>query len=193
MMLPEAKPLLVALDLEMNQPSGRIIQIGACVGQWLTGEIVSSFSQLARPAMEPLDPHIVDLTGITSERMAREGVSLEEAYARLQAWLAPYREQRHLNPLTWGGGDSLTLREQLGFGDERWAFGRRWLDVKTVYQTWRMLQNKPIEGGLAKAMTKLGLAFIGRKHDAKDDAVNTFRMYHALLKALGGERFPPCS
>jgi inhibitor of KinA sporulation pathway (predicted exonuclease) len=30
-------------------------------------------------------------------------------------------------------------------------------------------------------MTKLGLAFQGRKHNALDDALNTFTMYRALL------------
>jgi inhibitor of KinA sporulation pathway (predicted exonuclease) len=30
-------------------------------------------------------------------------------------------------------------------------------------------------------MTKIGLSFRGRKHNASDDALNTFRMYRALL------------
>jgi inhibitor of KinA sporulation pathway (predicted exonuclease) len=53
--------------------------------------------------------------------------------------------------------------------------------VKTLYVAWRMAQGKDISGGLAKAMTKLGLSFRERKHDALDDSLNTFRMYRALL------------
>jgi hypothetical protein len=37
------KELIVALDLELNQPSGRIVQIGAVLGNVRTGEIVSHF------------------------------------------------------------------------------------------------------------------------------------------------------
>jgi inhibitor of KinA sporulation pathway (predicted exonuclease) len=88
---------------------------------------------------------------------------------------------RILNPLTWGGGDTVILRQQLGLSEERWMFGRRWIDVKTLYVAWRMSHDKEISGGLAKAMTRLGLTFQGRKHNALDDAHNTFRMYRALL------------
>jgi len=37
------KELLVSMDLELNQPSRRIIQIGAVIGNIRTGEIVSRF------------------------------------------------------------------------------------------------------------------------------------------------------
>lgn len=173
------KELLVSLDLEMNQPSGRIIQIGACLGNVRTGELLSRFDVKVNP-FETLDPRITALTGIT-QREVDAADSLPAAYRSLSAWLLPHADTRVLNPLTWGGGDSETLREQLNMQDERWLFGRRWIDVKTLYVAWRMVQGKDIQGGLAKAMTKLGLSFQGRKHNATDDAVNTFRMYCALL------------
>ena len=43
------KELLVSLDLELNQPSRRIIQIGAVVGNIRTGEIVSRFDSKVSP------------------------------------------------------------------------------------------------------------------------------------------------
>lgn len=174
-----AKPLIVALDLEMNQPSGRIIQIGAVLGNVVTGEVIAGFDAKVNP-LEPLDERIAKLTGITADELAA-APTLASAGEALKEWLAPYAEQRTLNPLTWGGGDTETLRAQLGATDERWLFGRRWIDVKTLYAAWRMAQGKDVSGGLAKAMTKLKLAFRGRKHNALDDALNTFRMYRALL------------
>lgn len=173
------KTLIVALDLEMNQPSGRIIQIGAVIGDVRTGEILSRFDAKVNP-LEELDPRIAKLTGISAEVVAA-AAPLAAAGEAFKEWLDPFAETRTLNPLTWGGGDTETLREQLGCQDERWHFGRRWIDVKTLYAAWRMAQGKDISGGLAKAMTKLKLAFQGRKHDALDDALNTFRMYRALL------------
>jgi len=173
------KPLIVALDLELNQPSGRIIQIGAVIGDVRTGEIVTRFDHKVNP-LEELDPQIEKLTGISAAELAA-AAPIEAAGTALNEWLAPYDDVRTMNPLTWGGGDTETLRTQLGYSDERWHFGRRWIDVKTLYVAWRMAQGKDIAGGLAKAMTKLKLAFEGRKHNALDDALNTFRMYRALL------------
>ena len=37
------KELIVALDLELNQPSRRVVQIGAVLGSVRTGEVVSQF------------------------------------------------------------------------------------------------------------------------------------------------------
>lgn len=46
--------ILTAVDLELNQPSGKIIQIGACKGNIETGEVISSFSCFVDP-QEPLE------------------------------------------------------------------------------------------------------------------------------------------
>jgi hypothetical protein len=55
------KELLVSMDLELNQPSRRIIQIGAVTGNIRTGEIVSRFDSKVSPN-EELSPAIVRLT-----------------------------------------------------------------------------------------------------------------------------------
>jgi inhibitor of KinA sporulation pathway (predicted exonuclease) len=72
-----------------------------------------------------------------------------------------------------------------GLNRERWLFGRRWLDAKTLFVAWRMAQGRELHGGLGRSMTKLGLAFEGRQHNAIDDAENTFRIYRALLFEFG--------
>jgi inhibitor of KinA sporulation pathway (predicted exonuclease) len=173
------KEFIVALDLELNQPSGRIVQIGAVLGNVRTGEIVSHFDVKVNPG-EPLSSRIAELTGISTLEL-ESAPGLAVAGEALAAWIRPRDSVRILNPLTWGGGDTVILREQLALSEERWIFGRRWIDVKTLYVAWRMAHCREISGGLAKAMTKLGLAFQGRKHNALDDALNTFRMYRALL------------
>lgn len=173
------KSLIVSLDLEMNQPSGRIIQIGAVVGDVRTGEVLSRFDAKVSPG-EPLNPEISTLTGIKAAELA-DAPMISEAGQALVSWVREFDADRVLNPLTWGGGDTETLRRELGWADARWPFGRRWIDVKTLFVAWRMAQGKDIAGGLARAMTKLKLSFEGRKHDAVDDAYNTFRMYRALL------------
>jgi len=173
------KELIVSLDLEMNQPSQRIVQIGAVVGNVRTGEVLSQFDSKVNPG-EPLSVRISELTGISPQEI-ESAPNLAVAGESLAAWLAPRDSIRLLNPLTWGGGDTEILRKQLELTDESWMFGRRWIDVKTLYVASRMAQGKEISGGLAKSMTKVGLTFRGRKHNALDDALNTFRMFRALL------------
>lgn len=170
----------MSLDLEMNQPSGKIIQIGVTVGDEKTGAVYARAAWYVK-IDEPLNPYITDLTGITEEDLATKGVTLLEAYRAVEKlhkeWnCAP-------NPIVWGGGDSRELRDQLGLtSSDSYVFGHRWIDVKTLFQSWRRAMGQPVQGGLAKSMTKVGLKFEGRKHDAGDDSFNTFRMYCTMQK-----------
>jgi inhibitor of KinA sporulation pathway (predicted exonuclease) len=45
-------------------------------------------------------------------------------------------------------------------------------------------KGKKHQAGLAKALTRLGMAFVGRKHRADDDALNTFLIAHKLLQEM---------
>ncbi len=176
------KPYCIALDLEFNQPSQRIIQIGAVLGHLPSGQVHSRFSCFVNPA-EPLSEHIAELCGIAPGVLDCAG-SLEEAFAQLVQWRAPFAADIQRNPLTWGGADSDTLRQALGHESGPYVFGRRWNDVKTVYAAWCHANGREPQGGLAPSMKKFGLVFEGRKHDAMYDALNTFRMYVRLLQEL---------
>jgi len=81
------KDLVVALDLEMNQPSERIVQIGAVLGNVRTGEVVSQFDAKVNPG-EPFSSRIAELTGISALEL--EGApSLAVAGNGLAAWVHP--------------------------------------------------------------------------------------------------------
>lgn len=182
------KPLEIftSLDLEMNQPSGKIISIGAVVGNIVTGDILERANIFVNPK-ERINPGITELTKITQEDV-NNGDTLQSAYNKLRFIHKRYGSM--INPLVWGGGDSQELLSQLlvenpQFNKENeWCFGRRWIDVKTLFISWRLANGKQIQGGLAKSMTKLGLAFKGQKHNSLDDAENTFHMYRKLLCLL---------
>ena len=182
--------IFTALDLELNQPSNKIIQIGAVVGNIQTGEIIDKISIIVNPHEtlgicndgENSQVSITDLTGITQEQVDA-GVELDEAYIALRDF--HNKHNSFINAVTWGGGDSEEIKQQIAkYNMTSWCFGRRWIDVKTLYIAWRLQNGKPPTGGLAKAMTNVGLKFEGRKHDALDDAYNTFRMFHAMLNKM---------
>jgi DNA polymerase III alpha subunit (gram-positive type) len=171
---------ITSLDLELNQPSGKIVQIGAVVGDTDTGEITQRLRIYVNPG-EPIAPFITELCGITQEQIDNEGMPLDDAYQLLKDFHRKYTD--FLNPLTWGGGDSAEVREQLSNkAREDWCFGRRWIDAKTLAVS-RMIarENKVLSGGLSSVMKRYGLKFDGRAHDAQDDAENTFKIYHHML------------
>ena len=113
--------------------------------------------------------------------MVDNGVELEHAYEMLANMHK--RHGSHHNPITWGGGDTVELKEQLN-SNHAWCFGRRWTDVKTIYITMSIANGGKVQGGLARTMTKFGLNFKGRKHNALDDSINTFRLYKKFLDIM---------
>lgn len=174
------KPLL-ALDLEMNT-SGKIIQVGACVGYFdeitgLDSNIVHQVGWIVNPN-EEIDPRITQLTGITTQ-MTQIGVPLDIAYKELVG-LAKQTDT-FTNVVTWGGPDSEVLRSQISQNLE-WVFGRRWIDVKTIYTYECLVYNKHPAGGLKKSMERMGLKFIGTPHNAVHDAFNTMRFLVELVR-----------
>jgi inhibitor of KinA sporulation pathway (predicted exonuclease) len=176
------KELAFSLDLEMNQPSGKIIQIGVVVGNVVTGEVVDRFSRFVNPE-EPLSDFIIGLTGITQQDVDQAPL-LSAVYSELASWAGQYKKKRHLNPITWGGGDSDYLRRELKveLDSPDWILGRRWLDAKTVFSAWSMSRGKTPRAGLSAAMKILGMNFAGRAHDAGVDAENTFAIWCELMR-----------
>jgi len=174
---------ILSLDLEFNQPSESIIQVGCVVGNLASGEILEEYSQHIK-VDEVLAPFIIKLTGI-KQNDVDNGISLQESYVRIKELHEKYECFR--NCLTWGGGDSEALRERLKFDNEYFVFGRRWLDAKTLFVSLRFAMGKAHQAGLAKALLKMGMTFQGKKHNACDDARNTFYIYRRLLEQFNKE------
>ena len=183
--------LYLSLDLEMEQPSEEIIQIGACIGNIKTGEILDTFCAYVAPEF-PLSPFITQLTGITQKTIDEEGKDILAAYKSLLEFVKPH--DINCNVMTWGGGDTKELKNQVQWAYDvvvigkvfAWPFGRRWIDIKTWFQFRQLARGEKLQAGLAKAMAKTGLNFKGRKHDALADSVNTFRLAHQLVTEYKG-------
>ena len=171
---------LTCLDLEMNQPSGKIIQIGAVIGDTMTGTITQRLRIYINPG-EPIDPYITELCGISQDQINQEGIPLADGYRILKDF-----HQKHssfINPVTWGGGDSQEIYDQLDEDSRKdWCFGRRWIDVKTWYTYLMLTRGKAPSGGLASAMGYFKLHFKGKAHRADVDAANTLALFFKLLE-----------
>ena len=180
--------LVCSLDLEMNQPSGTIIEIGYTIADDHTGEVKLVKGLIVNPH-EQLTEFIMNLTHINQE-MVDNGQELVDAWKELLKDCESF--QVHRQPVVWGGGDIRTLKAQVGAKDpslliadkNRWAFGFTEMNVKNVVQAVLNAKGLKTQGGLAKSLGKFDMAFKGVKHRANDDSLNTFLLYAELLKRL---------
>lgn len=171
---------ILSLDCEFNQPSGKTIQIGAAVYNAVTGLLIEKFETYVNPG-EPISAEITELTTIT-DRDVQNAPSIKEAFEMLE--LIHAKHKCFTNPIVWGSGvrnDSLSIWQESGV-DRPNFMGYRVIDAKSIYQSVQMMNNKTVRGGLAKCCATLGIGFEGRPHTALADAMNTFRVWHYLVK-----------
>lgn len=175
--------VFLSLDLEMAQPSGKIIQIGAVVGNIDTGEILDKVNCVVNCG-EKLSDKIITLTGITQERHDK-GMPLQYAYDILKDIHA--KHEAFINPVTWGGNDSFELRNQLGLVDGNFIFGRRCIDTKTLFQSFCIANDLKVQSGLKKSCRRMDVPFEGPAHDALQDSINTFRLFRKMISLFKTE------
>lgn len=178
----------ISLDLELNTEgegnTGRttdIIEIGAVVFNAKGVIEEEKFSRLIQTG-KPLNPFIVSLTTITDEQIAAQGVTFVQGFADFIAYCNKYNVSKMF--AQWGKGDTECLKRQaMSHGCEKIdRIGYRDFDVKTVYQTNQLWNEKALKAGLSKAMNTYGMEFEGTQHRAVDDAYNTARIFIEMGK-----------
>lgn len=174
-----------ALDLELNNKSDgsvpKIIQVGVALGN--PARLADGFevrSWYLNP-FEPIHPTIVGLTGITDEIIESNSVTHDVLAAELSSFLI--QNNAFVNPVTWGQGDANELKHEFAERSIHFAhFGRRIIDVKTIFVFLEMSAGRSPSSGLSKAMGRYGLSFEGKSHRADVDALNTLKFYFNLMK-----------
>lgn len=200
-MINQSPNIWISLDLEMNNDPeikdsdteveslviSDIIMIGACAFNVQTGEIVDKVRiYIQLPKGKVLHPKIIKLTGISQKQLNDDGRSLYLGYKELEYFVKKHKAFK--DPLSWGGNDAMYLLKELQTKcsfNEKFIFGNGiYVEVKKLYQAYRLLQNKSIKSGLGKSLTKVGMNFVGRQHDALDDAINAARMFLFLINKM---------
>lgn len=177
----------LALDLELNNASDnsttnpKIIQVGIAIGNFNDYQNDNLLSQkwYLNPE-EPIFEFITGLTGITDADIVSNAVP--HAQVALEIGTLIKSHECFVNPVVWGGGDSIELKSE--FKDRSISFpyfGRRWIDVKTWFLLNTLANGKNPNIGLSSALTACKLKFNGIPHRADDDALNTLRLFFELL------------
>lgn len=180
---------VLSLDCEYNQPSHKTIEIGAAAFAARTGQLIEKFHMYVNPG-EPISEFITELTGI-SDKDVQNAPGIQEAYLALQAFHKKHKCFK--NPIVWGSGvrnDSQMIHEEANILDIGGKIipnfmGYRVIDVKSQFQSVQIFHNKLVRGGLAHTCNEMmKINFEGTPHRAVSDAINTFRVWHALNRQI---------
>lgn len=185
---------LMAIDCEMNQPSNKVIQVGAVVFDPSNGDVIDTLRLYVNPG-EDLNPEIISFTRIT-QSLVDNGMPVKDAYLKLKEWAAGHGV--FCNPVVWGSGesnDSLILYTQADIKEDNFM-GHRVIDIKTVCQVRSIMIKGDVGGGLAAYLGRIGRGWDithGEPHDALADAYNTMSAFIGYSMFLIGwthlERF----
>lgn len=187
----------IVLDLEWNQPLGRmalpskktgdrlmfeLIQIGAVK---LDGErrLIGSFNRHIRPTYYPrLHPRIRRITGISQDDLA-VSPRFPDAYRQFLSWCG-----EDFVLLTWGGDDISILAQNLIFFD----FDTSLPPLYDMQPHYSRLCGIPDRHSLRKAMAHFGISPTADHpfHSAVDDAYYTALVFQRFPNADGVLDFP---
>lgn len=163
-------------SLDKTPPPGmenEIIEFGYVIIDLKTRTISKPESWLIKPKKSEISEFCTKLTGITQERMDKEGISFEKFRKIIST-----RGWRQFPCTSWGYGDIIILREHCEKRKLDCPLSRSFFCCKTLFGTWT---GRTKGWGVKNALKKLGLEFEGDQHAAGSDAYNTARI---LLESI---------
>lgn len=180
----------VSLDLEMNQPSGRVIEVGIVFGSPAVPRDQWDKRTWFVDPREPIADRIVELTSISDWHVANQAtpqdqiaLEINDLMEQIRSGATNFPPLLIENPVVWGHGDDVALKTMFRESNTEFKrFGYRHIDVKTIHQFKCFATGRNFKGGLKSAMGAYKLQFEGRPHRAHDDAFNTLRLFVRLLE-----------
>lgn len=180
---------LLVLDLEYNQPTRRIIQVGVVRVDTTQGHIEPLFESLVNPE-EPLDAYITRLTGISQE-------DVDSAPTQDTVLDAFWQVVKNLpGPVTlggWGDDAAKLLRDtQRSKITPPPIIEANFMAMWDVFRLQGDHKTSPKTRGLKAVMKHYGVTFRGSHHNALTDAWATaevlLKMRQEVLALLGIEQ-----
>jgi inhibitor of KinA sporulation pathway (predicted exonuclease) len=165
--------ILNVVDMEFNQPSGKIIQIGGVAIDAKTGELLDEFLTHVNPK-EALDPFIIELCGISQEQVDK-APDIHDALNHFWNWT------KSKSIAAWGNDHDIIIQHSQELHVESAPKSPSAYNLLEMANLLRCAYTGSKQGGLVKTMNLFGLDFIGRQHNALDDARNTARLANRMI------------
>lgn len=171
---------LAIFDLEMNQPSGTIIQIGAVVVDTDKMEIGDTFGLVCNPGEVPSD-FIVGLTGITRGQV-REAPT---AYSAINGFWRWFGAAQVGNKLGAWGDDWAPIRDASAHYKISYDYPK-FFNVKNFVCLYSHLKDQQsFKMGLEKACEAWGVEYDKEQaHDALWDATKTAEVFLRVCESI---------
>lgn len=159
-----------------------VIEIGICALDLATYAITHKQSLLIRPILSTVSPFCTQLTNITADMIAKDGIAFSEACERLiKDYDAP-----NIIWASWGSFDHNLMTRQCKRTRTPFPFHKKYVNLKRLFQhTYGKRLSMP------EAMQELALTLEGTHHRGADDAYNIARLLVAMLKAHGNSILRP--
>lgn len=176
---------LAIFDLEMNQPSGTIIQIGAVVVDTNKMTIGDTYSLVCNPGEVPSD-FITNLTGITRGSV-REAPTAHSAITNFWKWL---KTAECGNKLGAWGNDFKDIRNASSYYKISYDWPK-FFNIKDFVAMYTHIKDdqQSYKMGLKQACEFWGIKYDKEKaHDALWDAMKTAEVFMAVCKSVNREK-----
>ncbi len=173
---------LIIIDLEStcwegNPPEGQvseIIEIGICTLDMKTQEVGTPEGIFVLPVKSEISSFCTQLTSISPEMIAQEGIDLAEACQILKK---KYKSKERVW-VSWGDYDRRQFEKNCGFRNIAYPFGATHLNAKTWFALRHQLSH---ELGMAEALQHANLPLKGTHHRGVDDAYNIAMLLKSVL------------
>jgi inhibitor of KinA sporulation pathway (predicted exonuclease) len=150
-----------------------IIEIGVCALDVASCQVEPPQSILVKPQRSQVSQYCTDLTTLTQAQVDA-GVAFAAACQRLRKEF----HSRGVAWASWGDYDRKIFEEQCAALKVPYPFGKRHLNIKTIYALMHGLTEEP---GMADALTHARLPLVGTHHRGGDDAFNIARLLAGML------------
>lgn len=160
---------------ERGQQPSDIIEIGVVQVNLQTGSIGKRDGILVQPARSTISRFCTELTTLTPQQVATEGVSFKEACDRLINEF----QSRDRAWISWGDYDRLMFEQQCAATGVPYPFCKRHANAKLAFALRAGLTR---EVGMAQALKICHLKLDGTHHRGVDDALNIAKL---VLKIYG--------
>lgn len=171
------------IDTEFNSPDNgqhecaEITEIGAAV--FFKGEVVDTFSRYCC-IRGKLSEKCKSITGITEDKLKKEGILFNEAILELGDFLVKYNIK---NMYAFGGADYLQMLETAQFNNARTEVYRIIQTTKDIY----LYFNNVFESKFKLSLSDIcRICMVDQKdaHSALTDAVNTGKAYYNMKAGI---------